>query len=75
MTEEQAEHQRQDREVAKDAKRLEREDTRRQNQAGRLRLSIGQGLPLWQKVIIYPVGAWILWDCIRVVIFGGRIHF
>jgi hypothetical protein len=72
---EQEEHQRQEREIQQDVKRQQREDAIRARQAGRLRLSIGQGLPLWQRCIIYPVGAWILWDCVRVIIFGGRIHF
>jgi len=55
--------------------RAQLDDARKALQARRPRaLRIRGELPAWQKWIIYPIGAAILWDCLRVVFLGGQIR-
>lgn len=72
-----AEHWRQEQEIARAAKELERQAKRDQATKQRLRsksLSLRFKQPRWQAWIIYPVGLYVAWECFRVVFLGGKLH-
>jgi hypothetical protein len=70
---ERAERWRTDQWVQKELNRQAKRD-QLMRRSRRISTSIRFSQPAWQRWVIYPIGFWILWRCIHVVLLGAPIR-